>query len=75
MMKLKSNWLTLLAKAKLNGGLARPIYGDRKSEKLGFGHGSGGIRLALRNRGLIDADDRMTDAGYQALEEARRQGF
>lgn len=47
--KLKSDWLKALARAKnlVDAGKTGTVYSN------GLGYGSSGIRLALRNRGLI----------------------
>ena len=68
---LKTNWLKALARAKnlVDAGKTGTAYSN------GLGHGSASIRLALRNRGLIDDDDVITDAGIAAVMEARNEGW
>ena len=41
----------------------------------GAGHGSSSGRMGLRNRGLTDLDDCITERGIAAFELARREGW
>ena len=69
--KLKSDWLKALARAKLlvDDGKVGHLFG------LGLGYGSAMIRAALANRGLIDQHHIITDAGIDAVVQARKEGW
>jgi hypothetical protein len=58
--------LLTLIRALGNGGTARG---------RGMGHEAEGARQKLRRDGLLDDDDRVTDAGREIVRRAREMGY